>query len=146
VDSCGQPLPNRDTLLPKVKALRKVLQEADICKKVCLPCSSPKFFNARAIERFICAKSLYHYHLIHHQTPQSRDLVYYKFVEWMQASFRVHYSDLASHTCLVSLHSPFINHAHHRLTLSECLRRLSTHLLGASRFTRQTSLSHCSLY
>ncbi len=36
VDGCGQTLPSRDVLLPKVRALRKVLQQAQICKKVCV--------------------------------------------------------------------------------------------------------------
>jgi hypothetical protein len=34
IDSCGQSLPTRDVLLPKVKALRKCLQKAQVCKKV----------------------------------------------------------------------------------------------------------------
>jgi hypothetical protein len=37
IDSRGQSLPPRDILLPKVKALRKALQNAHVCKKVGFP-------------------------------------------------------------------------------------------------------------
>jgi hypothetical protein len=34
IDSSGQSLPPRDTVLPKVNALRQALREARVCKKV----------------------------------------------------------------------------------------------------------------
>jgi len=78
-------LPHPHVLLPKMQALRKALQKAHVCKRVralhVLHSISSHPLRTRGLARMPCC-------LIPHQAPQSCDLVYYKLVEWMQASRR----------------------------------------------------------
>jgi hypothetical protein len=77
-----QALPSRDVLLPKIKALREVLQQSRVCKRVRYPffgsLTHDAILDLIYLFAFLCASDLV-------QSPQSRDLVYYKLVEWMQA-------------------------------------------------------------
>ena len=86
IDKSVQTLPHPHVLLPKIQALREALQKAQVCKKVSAP--PMQHFNLNRYLLHSCPYTTCC--LIHPQTAQSRDLVYYKLVEWMQASKRAH--------------------------------------------------------
>jgi hypothetical protein len=81
IDKSVQTLPHPHVLLPKIQALREALQRAQVCKKVRTP--PMQHFNTKRYLLHSCPYTTCC--LIHAQTAQSRDLVYYKLVEWMQA-------------------------------------------------------------
>jgi hypothetical protein len=112
----GQSLPPHSVLLPKVKALREALQKAHVCKKV--------RFTSLSQSQLI---------LIDFQTPQSRDLVYYKLVEWMQVRTHSRTRRFVLYDMkFMPLNVGLVLQTQTRWKLSSFSRRRSTPRLGAA--------------